>query len=99
MRRHDRDLVFLEDERPGWQAHAACRGMPVEDFFPAGATGAALDRIAYAKAVCAVCPVREDCLEYALGTGQLDGVWGGLSEDERRAERRRRQRRRKEGDR
>ncbi|MGH8895631.1 MAG: WhiB family transcriptional regulator [Egibacteraceae bacterium] len=94
------DLVFWEDDRPAWQAHAACAGMPVEDFFPAGSTGPALDRIACAKAVCAVCPVAGDCLDFALDTGQTDGVWGGLSEDERRAERRRRHRqRRKEGDR
>jgi WhiB family redox-sensing transcriptional regulator len=38
-----------------------------------------------AKAVCAGCPVRPDCLAFALDTEQNDGVWGGLSETERRA--------------
>ncbi|MGH8888079.1 MAG: WhiB family transcriptional regulator [Egibacteraceae bacterium] len=47
--------------------------MPTEDFFPAGSTGAASDRIALVKAVCAVCPVAGECLEYALGTGRPTG--------------------------
>lgn len=88
------EIVSLDEERPAWQADAACAGMPTDDFFPAGSTGQALDRIALAKAVCDTCPVVEECLEYALDTGQTDGVWGGMSEDERRTERRRRQRRR-----
>jgi WhiB family redox-sensing transcriptional regulator len=41
-------------------------------------------QIAEAKAVCAACPVRIDCLGYALETGQDAGVWGGTSEKERR---------------
>jgi WhiB family redox-sensing transcriptional regulator len=43
---------------------------------------------AAAKAVCARCPVREPCLDWALETNQGSGVWGGMSEDERRAYRR-----------
>ncbi len=84
---------FFGEGLPVWRAKAACSGLPTEDFFPVGSTGTALDRIAAAKAVCAACPVRAPCLDYALDTGQQDGIWGGLSEDERRAERRRRQRR------
>jgi WhiB family redox-sensing transcriptional regulator len=42
-------------------------------------------RIAKAKAVCARCPVRDACLAYALDTSQWFGIWGGLTEDERRA--------------
>jgi WhiB family redox-sensing transcriptional regulator len=87
------ELVSLGEERPAWQADAACVGMPTEEFFPAGSTGPASDRIARAKAVCALCPVAVQCLEYALSTGQTDGVWGGMSEEERRTEHRRRQRR------
>ncbi|MGH8885182.1 MAG: WhiB family transcriptional regulator [Egibacteraceae bacterium] len=86
------NFVSLDEERPAWQADAACAGMPTDEFFPVGSTGPALARIATAKAVCAACPVAEKCLEYALSTGQTDGVWGGMSEDERRTERRRRQR-------
>jgi WhiB family transcriptional regulator, redox-sensing transcriptional regulator len=85
-------LVFFDEHRPPWQAHAACVGISTEEFFPAGSSGAALDQLARAKAICALCPVTKQCLEYALDTGQ-HGVWGGMSEDERHTERRRRQRR------
>jgi WhiB family redox-sensing transcriptional regulator len=45
-----------------------------------------------AKQICSLCDVRVDCLEWALATGQDSGVWGGLTEDERRAVRRSRRR-------
>jgi len=79
------------DER-GWRADAACRGEDPELFFPVGSTGPALDQIAEAKEVCGRCPVQEACLDFALNTGQAYGIWGGLTEDERRSLRRRRQR-------
>jgi WhiB family redox-sensing transcriptional regulator len=87
------EFFFGEDGRPAWHAKAACAGMPTDDFFPVESTGRALDQIARVKTVCAACPVRVQCLDYALNTGQNDGVWGGMSEDERRTEHRRRQRR------
>ncbi|MGH8903629.1 MAG: WhiB family transcriptional regulator [Egibacteraceae bacterium] len=86
------DPALWDDERPAWYARAACAGLPTDDFFPIGVTGPALDQIAFAKAVCAGCPVCGECLDYALDTGQCDGVWGGLSEEELRQLRRRRQR-------
>ncbi|MGH8895765.1 MAG: WhiB family transcriptional regulator [Egibacteraceae bacterium] len=72
-----------------WRGRAACRGMDPGLFFPVGATGPAVEQAERTKAVCAGCPVSGPCLEWALVTGQQDGVWGGLSEDERRALRRR----------
>jgi len=69
-----------------WRTEAACRDSDVEIFFPATEEGAGP-----AKAVCATCPVRSACLEWALATRQQEGVWGGLSESERRRLRRRRQ--------
>jgi WhiB family redox-sensing transcriptional regulator len=54
-------------------------------FFPASDADAG-----DAKAVCANCPVREQCLEWALATRQEEGVWGGLTDNERRRLRRRR---------
>jgi WhiB family redox-sensing transcriptional regulator len=69
-----------------WREAAACRGADVELFFPANEEEADV-----AKAVCASCPVREPCLEFALAARQLEGVWGGLTDTERRRLRRRRQ--------
>ena len=72
-----------------WRHAAACLDEDPELFFPIGNTGPALVQIEAAKAVCAQCDVAGDCLKWALGTHQESGVWGGLSEDERRALRRR----------
>ena len=77
-----------------WHQHAACRGEDPELFFPTGDTGPALFRLQEAKRVCAGCAVRSLCLEWAVLAGIDYGVWGGLSEDERRAFRRRTTRRR-----
>jgi WhiB family transcriptional regulator, redox-sensing transcriptional regulator len=57
-------------------------------WFPAGSTGRALRQIAKAKTICAGCTVRAQCLDYALDTNQEPGIWGGLTEDERRTLRR-----------
>jgi WhiB family transcriptional regulator, redox-sensing transcriptional regulator len=67
-----------------WWDLAACRSADPELFFPISATGAGLADIARAKAVCASCGVRQPCLDYAIGTRQVHGVWGGTSEEERR---------------
>lgn len=68
-----------------WIHEAACREESPELFFPVGSSGPALRQTAEAKAVCQGCSVRSDCLAWALESGQDAGVWGGLSEDERRA--------------
>jgi WhiB family redox-sensing transcriptional regulator len=60
----------------------------VDLFFPVGATGPAEAQINTAKQLCARCPVKIDCLEFALQTNQEYGVWGGMSEEERRMLRR-----------
>jgi WhiB family transcriptional regulator, redox-sensing transcriptional regulator len=72
-----------------WRHHAACRDEDPELFFPIGNTGPALLQIDEAKRVCQRCVVTESCLQWALESGQDSGVWGGLSEDERRALKRR----------
>ena len=72
-----------------WRHRAACRDEDPELFFPIGNTVPALLQVVEAKAVCRRCEVIEPCLEWALETGQDAGVWGGLSEDERRALKRR----------
>ncbi|MBO3746464.1 WhiB family transcriptional regulator [Streptosporangiaceae bacterium NEAU-GS5] len=72
-----------------WRHRAACRDVDPELFFPIGNTGPALMQIDEAKLVCRQCSVSEACLKWALESGQDAGVWGGLSEDERRALKRR----------
>ena len=72
-----------------WRHRAACRDVDPELFFPIGNTGPALMQIEEAKQVCRSCPVVDSCLKWALESGQDAGVWGGLSEDERRALKRR----------
>jgi len=72
-----------------WRHRAACRDEDPELFFPIGNTGPALLQIEEAKAVCLRCDVREACLQWALDSGQDAGVWGAMSEYERRALRRR----------
>lgn len=68
-----------------WRHRAICRDEDPELFFPIGNSGPALMQIEDAKSVCARCPVTDQCLSWALESGQDSGVWGGLGEDERRA--------------
>ncbi|HEX6416769.1 MAG TPA: WhiB family transcriptional regulator [Candidatus Saccharimonadales bacterium] len=68
-----------------WRHKAVCRDEDPELFFPIGNSGPAKAQIEQAKAVCGRCPVIDACLAHALKTGEDYGVWGGLSEDERRA--------------
>lgn len=75
-----------------WVHRAKCRDVDPELFFPVGTTGPAAAQIDAAKAVCVNCAVRDECLEWALTTGQDAGVWGGTSEEERRSIRRARRR-------
>lgn len=81
--------------RMDWRSQAACVHEDPELFFPVGTTGPAVEQSEEAKRVCARCEVREPCLEFAIATNQDAGVWGGLTEDERRSLRRARQRRRR----
>ena len=67
-----------------WRDGASCRDTDPDLFFPVGTTGAAVDQIAAAKAVCDVCPAKEPCLQFAIENNQDSGVWGGTSEEERR---------------
>jgi WhiB family redox-sensing transcriptional regulator len=73
-----------------WRHRAACRDEDPELFFPIGTTGPALLQVDEAKAVCQRCDAVDECLTWALDSDQDAGVWGGLSEDERRAVKRRR---------
>lgn len=71
-------LTGKDDEKP-WQERALCAQTDPEAFFPekGGSTREA-------KKVCVSCEVRSECLEYALDNDERFGIWGGLSERERR---------------
>src|SRR5579864_1230263 len=75
----------------GWQDAAACKGEDLLLFFgPDGERQPEREiRERKAKSICASCPVRLDCLNYAVSRPEKYGTWGGLNEDERSAERRR----------
>ena len=68
-----------------WRQHAACRGDDTDLFFPTGSSGPALLQAEQAKAVCRRCPVVDECLTWALDHGVEFGIWGGMSEGERRS--------------
>jgi WhiB family redox-sensing transcriptional regulator len=72
-----------------WREQAACLTRDPEMFFPVGNTGSALRQINRAKSVCAKCPVTAECLRWALDASVDHGVWGGLSENERKSLKRR----------
>ncbi|MFI8825690.1 WhiB family transcriptional regulator [Streptomyces sp. NPDC053431] len=73
-----------------WRMAAACREVDPDLFFPVGAGSPALAQAEEAKKVCRRCPVRDQCLRWAMDESrQVTGVWGGLTENERRSLRRR----------
>lgn len=77
------DAAIVDDGPLAWQQDALCAQTDPEAFFPekGGSTREA-------KAVCQSCQVRAECLEYALANDERFGIWGGLSERERRKLRR-----------
>ena len=76
------DQIWLTDGLPeelAWQEHALCAQTDPEAFFPekGGSTREA-------KKICVGCEVKAECLAYALANDERFGIWGGLSERERR---------------
>jgi hypothetical protein len=83
VRRSSEALAEVEERLGDWRQHAACRDLDTAIFYP----GRGEDTTA-AKAICAGCPARAECLDYALANREVDGIWGGLSGRERRGLRR-----------
>jgi WhiB family redox-sensing transcriptional regulator len=82
------DAPMFNDLEMTWQYSAACRGEEAELFFAPNYFERKEEkeaREARAKAVCARCEVRAECLDYALRTREPHGIWGGLNEVERKA--------------
>ena len=70
-----------------WQIKAACRGPQAAVFFPPShfeRKDEKLQREERAKGICAECPVRQPCLQYAVDIREPHGIWGGLNEVERK---------------
>jgi WhiB family redox-sensing transcriptional regulator len=81
-------IVALGRVGDAWQRQAACRGPEATLFYPPAVPEPRPEREARerrAKAICARCPVRAPCLEFALEIREPHGIWGGLNESERRA--------------
>lgn len=79
-------IEALAVDELAWQDYANCRGADADLFFPE--RGASTRK---AKAICAACEVKADCLESAIVNGEKFGIWGGMSERERRRVRKQRQ--------
>lgn len=85
--------MALRATTDAWQLRAACKGPQATAFFPPAHAERKEEKVSReerAKAICATCSVRRDCLEYALRIREPHGIWGGLNEVERKqlAERR-----------
>jgi WhiB family transcriptional regulator, redox-sensing transcriptional regulator len=81
-------VTSIATDPRNWRTRAACREVDPDLFFPVGADDSPVTRfqVERARAVCDSCPVRADCLRFALGSRQ-DGIWGGTTEGERSAAR------------
>ncbi|MEV4175896.1 WhiB family transcriptional regulator [Nonomuraea sp. NPDC049709] len=77
----------LHEPRPHlyWATRAACKDADPGLFFPFTWDGLATETLDQARRICHACPVRAACLDWALRTGEPDGVWGGTTPDERRS--------------
>ena len=71
------------DSRTEWWSRAACSASDPDLFFPISSSGPARSQVTRAKAICARCPVRQECLGYALDAGPVQGIWGGTTDIER----------------
>lgn len=83
---HSKLIEALAVDELAWQDYANCRGGDADLFFPE--RGASTRR---AKAICGACEVQSECLEFALEQSEKFGIWGGMSERERRRVRKERQ--------
>ena len=79
-----------------WRAAGACLSADPELFFPISKGAVTDHQVTVALRVCAGCPVRQQCLDFAMQTAEVNGIWGGTTPEERIRARRKATRRRKE---
>jgi WhiB family redox-sensing transcriptional regulator len=70
-------------DKKSWRLEAGCRWVDPDLFFPISVSGRGGEQADRAREVCARCPVRSECLDFALRTRQMHGVWGGTTAEER----------------
>ncbi|HEX7160124.1 MAG TPA: WhiB family transcriptional regulator [Trebonia sp.] len=76
-----------------WRAASACLNTDPDVFFPVAVGSADSKQVALALRICAGCAVRQQCLDFAMRSGEKDGIWGGTTPEERIRARRARNRR------
>lgn len=86
----------MDDFGTDWRAASACLSADPDLFFPIATGAVAIKQITMARQICAHCPVRKECLDFAMRSGENHGVWGGTTPEERiRVRRARAQRQRR----
>lgn len=84
MQRHNLSLLVpLLTGGELWKPMAACTSAEPDLFFPVSSAESNPSQVAEAKAICARCLVRRECLDFAIQTRQMHGIWGGMTEEER----------------
>ena len=82
----------MTDYATDWRAAAACLAADPDLFFPIATGTVAAAQIGQAQRICARCPVRQECFDFAVRSGETHGVWGGTTPEERIRVRRQRTR-------
>lgn len=75
-----------------WRSGGACLSADPDLFFPISFSEASAGQVNWAKAYCARCPVRSECTRFALDHPDVQGIWGGMTDNERKNLRRARKR-------
>lgn len=83
-------VLDVEYNAGAWRQVAECRSVDPDVFFPMAPLANNPEQVESAKKLCAMCAVSDECLEYAMASNQDCGIWGGYTEEERRALRRER---------
>jgi WhiB family redox-sensing transcriptional regulator len=77
-------MTIMTGRVTNWRASGACLHADPDLFFPISSAGRALSQIAQAKALCARCTVIRECVEFAYANAPIQGIWGGMTPEERR---------------